>query len=355
MAKMKFVKPQLARPWVERRDIALIQTPGFTMEPKIDGHRCAVVVTSKGVLLLSRTGKKIQSIPWLETWAKRQLSPGTYVDGELVATGGSSNNVAHLRAHRPDLLAYVAFDVMWMNGTDMTDDLWHRRRTALVEASEISHEWPTDGQLKPGRFYIIESLPWSATRTKIGREATRDKWLIQGFEGIMLKDMFQHYKPNSRSGWIKWKWSMFADVLVVGCEAKPSEWRVRPGQYGTDGKLYPEGRHTDPWLAGHVGLEYGYGPMLTEAGTSFAMHESMMQTTMRWRNVPGIGECVVVGSLGVTGPREEMEEFVGKVAYCKCWGVYESLALRHPSPLSYRDWGGLGPIHPPDATLELVT
>jgi hypothetical protein len=326
----------------------LIQTPGFSMEPKIDGHRCAVIRTSKGVYLASRTGKPIQRIPWLETWAKRQLEPGTYVDGELVATGASSNSVSSLRAHQPELLAYVAFDLLWVDGRDVSDELWHRRRTRLEGLSTMAHTWPTHGDLQPGHFYIIASRAWSDVRPNIDREATRDVWLRQGFEGVMFKDMFKEYKPNSRSGWIKWKWSMTADVVIVGCEAKPSEWRVRPGAYGTDGKLYPEGRHTEPWLAGHVGLEYGYGP----AGK--AMPDVITRQSMHWRDVPGIGPCVVVGSLGVTGPHEDMKKFVGKVAHCKCWGVYDSLALRHPSPQEYRDWDGV-PVVPPEPTLESVT
>jgi ATP-dependent DNA ligase len=37
-----------------------------------------------------------------------------------------------------------------------------------------------------------------------------------------------------------------------------------------------------------------------------------------------------VGSLGETGPKEDMEKFVGRVAEIKAYGQYPTGALRHP-------------------------
>lgn len=339
---MHFVKPQLARPWTERRDFALIEYPGYTIEPKLDGHRVEVIRHDKGVLLLSRTGKRIQPIPWLETWAQRQLSPGTYVDGELVAgANGSSNSVSHLRANSPEKLAYVAFDLLWLSGEDLCGKMWHQRRRALVDLSPMTHEWPISGELQPGHFYIITSRQWSDTLPQSARNATARVWLAQGFEGVIFKDIFAPYKPNSRTAWIKQKWTIWVDVVVTGCDARPSEWRVRPGEVGKDGVHYPDGRHTDPWLAGYVGLTYGYGPI-------DALPE---QLSDRIVDVPNVGYCFVVGQLGVTGPEGSMKQYVGKVAKCKCWGAYPSGALRHPQPEKYGEWDG-GPVLPPEATYD---
>ncbi len=341
---MKFVQPQLARSWTKRRDSAILETPGYTMEPKLDGHRCAVIRSSKGVFLLSRRGKRIQSIPWLETWAQRQLKPGTYIDGELIAgSEASSNSVSSLRAHNPEKLTYVAFDILWCEGRNLNNAQWNRRRRALVDLTEMAYPWP-GGELEPSCFYIIDSRVWSSTVPGSAREATRDTWLKQGFEGVVFKDIFAPYRPNSRSTWIKWKWTMNTDVIIVSCDAKPSEWRVRPGHKGTDGVLYPEGRHTDPWLAGHVGLEYGFGPISHIPSAK----------AKRLLNVPGIGMCTVAGSLGVTGPKEEMEKYVGKIARVKCWGAYDSGALRHPQPLEYREFKVGAIFPPPKPTLETI-
>lgn len=343
---MKFVKPQLARKWTKRRDENLIDTPGYTMEPKLDGHRCAIVVTTKQVILISRQGNVMQPNKWLETWVRRHIHPGTYIDGELVSAnrGDSSHNVGSLRARNPDQLAFVAFDVLYVGGKDIQHKGWNFRRRMLEMLTELAHPWPLDGQLEPGNFYIIESRRWSDTTPAIGRAATRDAWLKQGFEGVVFKDMFSQYKPNSRSTWIKWKWSMKTDVIIVSCDARPSEWRVRPGHRGTDGVLYPEGRHTDPWLAGHVGLEYGFGPVSQIPGTH----------AKRLLNVPGVGLCMIAGSLGVTGPEEEMEKYVGQVARVKCWGAYDSGALRHPQPLEYREYKVGAIFPPPKPTLETI-
>lgn len=346
---MKFIEPQLARSWEARRDSRLLHEDGITIEPKLDGHRVAVIRHSGGVALASRYGKPVQDIPWLVTWAQRQLEPGTYVDGELVATGeiDSAHTVHSYRARHPELLAYVAFDLIYYGARELLQSPWSQRRWRLERLSEMAHEWPVDGQLEPGHFYVIGS--YSRTGSLMGgcwlppssRNELPATWVRQGFEGVMFKDMFAPYKPRSRSAWIKKKETMMAEVIVVSCEGLPSEWRVRPGHVGTDGVLYPDGLHTDPWLAGHVNLEYGYGPL-----TMFQHADGA-----RVKHVDGVGPCAVAGTLGVTGPKHEMAPLVGKVCKVKCWGAYPSGALRHPSPQTFRDFDG-HPVQPPSSTLE---
>lgn len=340
---MSFVQPQLARAWVKRRDAHLMNMPGYTMEPKLDGHRCAIIRAANGVYLLSRRAKRIQSIAWLESWAEENLPPGTYIDGELIspALGDSSHNVHSLRANDPNALTYVAFDLLWDEGSPLVDMHWAKRRRALCTLTPMAFPWPLDGVLYPRRVYIIVSAQQSDTKPASARQATFDAWLAQGYEGAIFKDIFSPYRPNSRSSWIKWKWSMYTNVMVVSADAYPSEWRVRPGHYGTDGKRYPDGLHTDPWLAGWRGLEYGYGP---------AMHLPIHYTG-NLKHVGDLGIFTVAGSLGVTGPPDEMAQYVGQVAKVKCWGVYESGALRHPQPVEYLDWDGRT-VSPPEATYE---
>jgi hypothetical protein len=85
---------------------------------------------------------------------------------------------------------------------------------------------------------------------------------------------------------------------------------VRPGHYGTDGVFYPHGKPSSTWLAGYVGLTYGWYVA---------------------------GELKTVGKLGYTGRREELERWVGAVAEIKGFGVYPSGAIRHPGVLRFRD------------------
>jgi hypothetical protein len=308
------------------------------MEPKLDGHRCAVIRTKDDVLLLSRTGKRIQPIPWLQTFAKRHLRPGAYLDGELVASAGySSHDISSFRAYHPEKLAFVAFDILWDGGRDIRKKVWNFRRHLLLNCTNMAHKWPDDGQLKAGHFYVIRTERYTDTKPLSVREAQLDIWLKQGFEGVVFKNQTGAYKANSRSGWIKLKVTMMTPVIVIDAEGKPSEWRVRPGKTGTDGLVYPEGKHTQPWTDGWVGLRYGYGPDIYNLGGELV-------------EVPGIGICTIVGSLGVTGPAEELASLVGKVALCKCWGTYSSGTLRHPQAEEYNDWDG-NPVEPPEPTL----
>jgi len=336
--KMQFVQPQLARPWDEKRDVELLNNVAYTIEPKLDGHRVAVIRHAGGVLLLSRRNKQVQHIEWLEGWALN-LPVGTYLDGELVAQPGtSSHNVHSLRASGADQLSYVAFDLLWHEGHCLISHPWARRRRFLETLDLLPHQWPPT----PAVPYLIETYPHQGSVQPYSiRVAIKDAWLAAGYEGLMYKRKDAPYMPNSRSAWIKQKVSMVARVLIVGCDGQPSKWRVRPGHVGTDGVMYPDGLHTDPWIAGHVNLEYGYGPVDQLDSPPFGA---------RLKNVPGVGLCTVAGTLGVTGTRTYLQGYVGKVATVKCWGVYLSGTLRHPSPQRYEKWDG-GPVEPPVETL----
>jgi hypothetical protein len=78
------------------------------------------------------------------------------------------------------------------------------------------------------------------------------------------------------------------------------------------GLILPEGDHTEPWKLGYVGLSYGF--------------------------YDTAGKLRVVGSTGVTGPRSEMEKYVGTVASFKCFGKqYGTGALQHPVWIAWRE------------------
>jgi ATP-dependent DNA ligase len=130
-------------------------------------------------------------------------------------------------------------------------------------------------------------------------------------EGIMLKAIEGRYSPGKRS-WAWQKVKVFAtyDVVVTGCDAEPTKWTVRPGHVGRDGVFYPEGKPSSTMLAGYVGLTYGW----------------YMD-----------GRLKQAGKLGYTGPKEELERLVGRVAEVKGYGVYKTGAIRHPGVLRFRD------------------
>jgi ATP-dependent DNA ligase len=281
-----FLRPQLAKGSHKGKDVlGKIQgSAQWVGEMKLDGHRMLVSSTCAW----SRIGKDIANMNHIQ----KECPSGTLLDGEILPKSGveGSDRVSNLRAEDPMSLGFVAFDILYHEGQYVGDMPWSKRRLILESVINDSMDHISLSQL----YYMNE---WSTEQLM---EIASDR----GHEGIMLKKTTEPYKANSRSAWVKHKFTDTHDVVIVDCNAKPSEWRVRPGEVGTDGKLYPEGLHTDPWLKGYVGLNYGFYDQQ--------------------------GNLRIVGSLGETGPREDMEQYVGRVAEIKAYGQYVTGALRHP-------------------------
>jgi len=286
---MKYHKPQLAKTADEKFLSACKGSHLVVAEMKLDGHRIMIAHDQAW----SRIGKEIKSVGHIQA----HLPAGLMLDGELIPRAGveGSDVVSHLRANDPEALEFVIFDVLYVEGQSVMNLPWLERRKIIENLPSFTNTRLS--VLYPLSQYTIEDLMALAAD--------------RGHEGIMLKKVTETYKENSRSAWVKHKFTDTHDVVIVDANAKPSEWRVRPGEMGTDGILYPQGRHSDPWLAGHVGLSYGYYDQ---------------QGVLR-----------VVGSLGETGTPEDMSAHVGKVAEVKGYGLYPTGAIRHPVFLRWRD------------------
>lgn len=291
VGEFSFLRPQLAK---SATDKVLTQVEGsarWVAEMKLDGHRCLVAQ----VCCWSRIGKDIKNMGHIMA----EVPSGTLLDGEILPKTGAegSDVVSHLRANDPTALGFVAFDIIYHEGQYVGDLAWSKRRELLEGVVSESMDHITLSQLYPLNEWSTEGL----METALERE----------HEGIMLKKVDAPYKENSRSAWVKHKFTDTHDVVIVDAKAKPSEWRVRPGEVGTDGVLYPDGLHTDPWTKGYVGLNYGFYDQ--------------------------DGVLRIVGSLGETGDPDEMEKCVGRVAEVKGYGQYPTGALRHPVLLRWRE------------------
>ena len=226
------------------------------------------------------------------------IPEGCVLDGELMPNDGEGHEVvSHYRSKCPEKLKLIAFDILYWRGKSIMHwPLRDRRELLMVVLKECA--------------YGSQIVPNDIIQDDFG-EAMR-KALHDGREGLIIKTRDSIYKPGSRSQWLKCKATETVDVVITDCNAKPTEWRVRPGCTGKDGIFYPEGRHSDPWIAGHVGLSYGF---YDQAGT---LHR--------------------VGSLGFTGPRESIKKHVGRVAEVTSFGPqFPTGAIQHPSFEKWRD------------------
>lgn len=291
---MKFVKPMLAKKLTD--DILKkINLNEFVFEYKLDGHRRFV---SKD-FSWSRSGKVYQ-----HSLIQKDIPEGVLLDGEIVVPSYSrSCDVSHWIKEYPDELIFVAFDILYEGGKSLMDLSWSIRRVRLERL--FDRRFSDYYSVKLAQYYEVENIDDVNYLLRCAH--------LDDLEGIVAKRKKSKYKPNSRSDWMKMKFEETVDVVITDCDSKPTEWRVRPDGIGVDGLRYPEGIRTEPFLKGYVGLSYGYYDKST-------------------------GELVRVGSLGWTGPREELQQHVGKVAEVKVNGVFEKTgALQHAVFLRWRD------------------
>jgi ATP-dependent DNA ligase len=221
---MRFgIEPQLAR-----AASALPVGPQWCYEQKYDGFRAIAFVDGEQLALQSRGAKDLTRY-----FPELALPPGRYVlDGEIVIDGdgpgeafGALQQRIHPAASRIERLArelpasFVAFDLLELDGEELLEEPFERRREAL------------------------ERLP-GVRRSELVRDpAAAQRWLEQT-EGVVAKRLDAVYAPGKRTAMVKVKRLRTIDCVIVGYRpgVEPgSVGSVILGLYEPDGRLRPVG------------------------------------------------------------------------------------------------------------------
>lgn len=186
--------------------------PEWSFEPKWDGIR-ALAVCDGRARLLSRNGKSItDGYPELRSLHERLVAVDAIIDGEIVAfeDGRPSFQRLQSRMHVRDSgrlealirqipVVFMAFDLLYLDGTDLTGQPFTERRRLLEETVVVSEQI----QLSP----VIE-----ANGVALFAAAGEQK-----LEGIIAKRSDSGYEPGRRSrAWLKVKVVFDADVVIAG-------------------------------------------------------------------------------------------------------------------------------------------
>jgi DNA ligase-1 len=185
-------------------------------EQKLDGIRAQLHVGSERVGVYSRDLRDIsEEFPEL---TRLPFSQTAILDGEIVAFSSGRKltffDLQRRLGRKRDLdlfetndvpIAYVAFDLLWLEGTSLLKEPLHRRR-ALLESLELP-----------------EIVHRSGVRTVANAEEVEAAFVASrraGNEGLMIKDPDSLYQPGRRGGsWIKLKKELATlDVVVVAAE-----------------------------------------------------------------------------------------------------------------------------------------
>jgi bifunctional non-homologous end joining protein LigD len=184
----------------------------YQFEPKLDGQRVVVIAGPDGVVLTNRRGGEITgTYPELAGLAEALAPHSAVLDGEVVAFNEKGQTsfqrlqrrmhviqpTARLLADTP--AAFVAFDVLWLDGELLVDRPQTERRRVLDGLGIKGRAWLTAPVLDATPEDLLESC----------REA--------GIEGFMAKKLDAPYSVGRRStAWWKVKCGRRREFVVGG-------------------------------------------------------------------------------------------------------------------------------------------
>ena len=175
----------------------------WIFEIKWDGYRAVAYCNGKSVELISRNLTAFTEKYYPVTEAFKQLKLNAVFDGEIVAV--NEKGLAVFQAlqnwqNTPVQLQYFVFDIMWLDGYDLT-------RIPLIERKRILKEIiPKDDEILKYSDHVFAG----------GKEFFQAA-VAQGLEGIMAKKANSIYQVGKRTeNWVKIKVNLRQEVIIAG-------------------------------------------------------------------------------------------------------------------------------------------
>jgi bifunctional non-homologous end joining protein LigD len=237
--------PERLEPMLARTGPLPREDGRWAYEIKWDGVRAIGYGQGGRLRLASRNGRDITPrYPELRDLGRELGSREAVLDGEVVAFGPDGRpsfqrlqSRMHLasesvvrRLARTDPVAYVIFDLLWLDGRSLLALEYRERRERLLELGLNGPTWQTPAHHVGDGAALLE-----ATRA-------------QGLEGIIAKRLDCPYTPGRRSpGWVKVKNFRTTDAVIAGWLPGEGNRSGRlgalvVGYYDDDGELHYSGR-----------------------------------------------------------------------------------------------------------------
>jgi DNA ligase D-like protein (predicted ligase) len=181
---------------------ALPEGVEWTYEVKWDGYRAQAVKNGAAVSLASRNLKNItKQFPSVAHAAADVRANAAVLDGEIVALdarGRPSFQALHHSSVEGLSIVYYAFDLLHLNGRDLTRAPLDDRRAALREVVGGSH------------VLLSEALPGTPSQIALAVQKL-------GLEGVVAKRRRSAYAAGRRSdAWIKVRFVNHQEFIVGG-------------------------------------------------------------------------------------------------------------------------------------------
>lgn len=198
------VSPAFVTPMAAVAVKQLPEGPEWLYEVKWDGYRALILKDGTRVQIQSRNHKDLTGMyPGVAAAALTLTAAQVVLDGEIVALDESGRPafqaLQHRGAHPKHRIVLYAFDVLHIDGRDMTLEPIEKRRALLPK---IIGENPV--------IRISDDLRGSATQVV---EAVRSL----GLEGVIAKRRGSLYQPGDRSSdWLKLKLDNQQEFVIGG-------------------------------------------------------------------------------------------------------------------------------------------
>lgn len=195
----KSISPMLA---------TLVEKPfdeaGWLYEIKWDGYRAVALMHKGKTELISRNNKSFNDKFYPVYQALQQWGIDAVVDGEIVVVNSEGvSNFGRLQNWRSEAdgdLYYYVFDLLWLNGRDVTGLPLQQRRWLLKTVLPAQ-----EGLIRMSENFDAPATEFLAAAGKLG------------LEGIIAKKAESIYVPGERSGdWLKIKTGKRHEVVIGG-------------------------------------------------------------------------------------------------------------------------------------------
>jgi bifunctional non-homologous end joining protein LigD len=211
LLKLKGARKGLLRLFVEPSLASSTDRPPkgarWQHEIKFDGYRTQVRIDGDEVRFLTRKG-----LDWTERFASvagalSELSLGSAIlDGEIVVEDSAgissfSELVGDLKAGRQDRFRYYAFDLLYLDGVDLTNAELADRKEILASIFAAS---PQAGKLALSEHFTIEGDIFFEHVSRLG------------LEGMISKRRDAPYRSGRNKDWLKSRCVLSQEFVVVG-------------------------------------------------------------------------------------------------------------------------------------------
>ncbi|MFL5844036.1 MAG: non-homologous end-joining DNA ligase [Solirubrobacteraceae bacterium] len=217
----------------------------WAYEVKWDGYRALAYATGQGLRLVSRNGNEVtRRYPALQGMREALGGHEALLDGEVVAFDDTGRPSFQQLQRGEGHIAYVAFDILWLDGSERMELPYEERRALLAQTLPAGSHWQVPAHHAGGGAALLA--------------AARE----QGLEGILAKRLGSTYEPGKRNGaWVKIKNTARQELVIGGWF--PGEGRRTNHIGALLMGYYDDGEFR---LAGKVGTGFGQAELERLAG-----------------------------------------------------------------------------------------